>query len=419
MPVDLRGIRNVGDFYSQHYLDALLGSDLDAVIQRWTAEEKEGKGKAPYKALAALEQRFFKAAARAAGERDPAERLAVASDFHAHVLEALGYERRPDVEPVGEDAVVPVICSARLHGQPFLWIVEAPFAEDEEDAEPLAESPLPARLPAAAAGAPLAEGSWQELFDGALFRQDHPPRWVLLLAGADAFLIDRHKWPQGKYLHFELGSLLGLREPRALQALAGLLHRAVLLPASGQCLLDTLDENSHKHAFAVSTDLKLGAQRAIELVGNEAVHYLRHVAKEGVFGPGARPSSSPGPAPGPSAAAGGAAATDLDPAALKRRSTSGCRVRWSASRSWRCPYRSRCSSTRRRRDFTARSGPQARLHHALRSAGATSRRAQVRGSAPAVRFLSLLAPTRTNELVSFTIGTLDGPESSVNSARWT
>ena len=78
MPVDLRGIRNVGDFYSQHYLDALLGSDLDAVIQRWTAEEKEGKGKAPYKALAALEQRFFKAASRAAGERDPAERLAAA-----------------------------------------------------------------------------------------------------------------------------------------------------------------------------------------------------------------------------------------------------------------------------------------------------------------------------------------------------
>jgi hypothetical protein len=244
MATEVRGIRNVGDFYSQHYLDALLGSDLDATIKRWAADEKEGKRKAPFKQLASLEQRFFKATSRAAGESDVTERLTVASDFHAYVLEALGYERKPDVEPVGEDAVVPVLFSARVHSRPFLWIIESPFAKDEEDADPLEESPLPEQLPQSAEGATLAEGTWKELFDGALFRQDHPPRWVLLLAGSDAFLIDGHKWPQGKFLHFEIGSLLGLRDSKALQALAGLLHREVLVPDDGQCLLDTLDENS-------------------------------------------------------------------------------------------------------------------------------------------------------------------------------
>jgi hypothetical protein len=28
MPIDLSGIQNVGEFYSHHYLDALLESDL-------------------------------------------------------------------------------------------------------------------------------------------------------------------------------------------------------------------------------------------------------------------------------------------------------------------------------------------------------------------------------------------------------
>ena len=92
------------------------------------------------------------------------------------------------------------------------------------------------------------------------------------LAGPDVFLIDRDKWPLGQYLHFELGAMLGHRRPAALRAAAALLHREVLLPEDGRSLLDQLDEKSHKHAFAVSTDLKLGVQRAIELIGNEAVH---------------------------------------------------------------------------------------------------------------------------------------------------
>ncbi len=283
MALDLSGIHNVGEFYSHHYLDAVLEGDLKDQLKQWAQAEKEGGPKEPAKHLFGLANRYFTLRGKADGERSVVERWKLAREFHAHLLDALGYPYEPAAVPLESGAVVPVLCSISRGGQPFLWVVDAPFP-DGEDAEPLAERPLAEQLPTGAEGAELPEASWEELLDGELFRQETPPRWVLVLAGCDVFLIDRHKWPQGKYLHFELGELLGRRQTTALRATAALLHRSILAPDDGVCVHDTLDENSHKHAFAVSTDLKYGARRAIELIGNEAIRYRREVSHEGVFG---------------------------------------------------------------------------------------------------------------------------------------
>ena len=48
-------------------------------------------------------------------------------------------------------------------------------------------------------------------------------------------------------------------------------------------LLDSLDDNSHRHAFAVSADLKHALRESIELIGNEVIRYLREVRKERVY----------------------------------------------------------------------------------------------------------------------------------------
>ena len=53
-----------------------------------------------------------------------------------------------------------------------------------------------------------------------------------------------------------------------------LLHKDSLLPGSGAPYLDSLDDNSHKHAFGVSEDLKYALRESIELLGNEAMRYL-------------------------------------------------------------------------------------------------------------------------------------------------
>ncbi|ECU5858706.1 class I SAM-dependent DNA methyltransferase, partial [Salmonella enterica subsp. enterica serovar Derby] len=68
--------------------------------------------------------------------------------------------------------------------------------------------------------------------------------------------------------------ILSRRETDTLKATSVLLHKDSLLPGSGAPYLDSLDDNSHKHAFGVSEDLKYALRESIELLGNEAMRYL-------------------------------------------------------------------------------------------------------------------------------------------------
>ena len=289
MALDLTGIENV-EFYSGHYLNAVLEGDLKSVFDRWKQAKEESGQRLPQEALGGIAHRYFTAREKAAGERDPVERLRLAQGVHAHLLEALDYERAPGLQSLEGEEVIPVHLALERDGNPFLWVVDAPFPLEEDD-DPLASSPLPEQVGANDAGTHFPTSnesrtnpaSWREIFDERLFRVDRAPRWVLFLAGSEAVLVERHKWSQGRYLRFSLNELFGRRQAPALRAMAGLLHRDVLAPDAGLCLHDTLDENSHKHAFAVSGDLKHGVRRAVELIANEAVFYRREVQHLGVY----------------------------------------------------------------------------------------------------------------------------------------
>jgi len=88
-------------------------------------------------------------------------------------------------------------------------------------------------------------------------------------------LLDRSKWAQRRLLRFDFAVIF--KESRDVEAryFAALAARESVSPAEGSNLLDRLDESSHKHAFQVSTSLKYAVREAIELIGNEAVFYLR------------------------------------------------------------------------------------------------------------------------------------------------
>ena len=96
-------------------------------------------------------------------------------------------------------------------------------------------------------------------------------------------LLERGKWTHNRALRFDFDEILSRREDATLKATAALLHRESPLPESGQSLLDGLDENSHKHAFGVSEDLKHALRESIELIGNEAIRHLREVSKERLY----------------------------------------------------------------------------------------------------------------------------------------
>jgi len=300
----LPGISNANEFYSAHYLESVLSGDIKKVRERWAQEARAkveadptaelGTPDGAFRALRKPWQKLREAEFGISG--DPAERLRLQRQlFFQPLLDALGYPFSPRSEPVlngGEAYQIPLLAEVTTaKGEPWLWVVEC-FNPSDEACDPL-ELTIAARW--ACQVADITAGkvvlgmdgepgeTWEELISERVFGQEIPPRWLLAVSRDQLLLIDRQKWAASRLLRFELDTLLGENNPDAVLAAATLLHREHTCPSGGGTpYLDELDENSHKHAYEVSGDLKYALRKSIELLGNEAIHWRRSKG-EGVF----------------------------------------------------------------------------------------------------------------------------------------
>ncbi len=301
-PGVLAGISNENEFFSHHYLSELFQGDIRETVNRWNeAEAADSERTSPHKRLWALRKTHTQLLRRAQNARDHAAQLAHQREWHRELLGALGYDFRPANHRLEDGDEIPVLCTAGGQGpdgggtaagkaqrSPSL-LAFAAFAgnvgstEDPLTARPSAlqfhgEVPPPEDL---------LDENWEHIVTRRVFAQNRPPRWLLLLSFSQLVLIERGKWAHSRLLRFDFEEIMGRAqraEDATLKATAALLHRFSLLPDEGaQPLLDGLDENSHRHAFAVSTDLKYAMRESIELVGNEAIRYLREVSRERVY----------------------------------------------------------------------------------------------------------------------------------------
>jgi hypothetical protein len=297
----LPGISNANEFYSAHYLESVLAGDIKKVRERWTEQAKaqleadlaaglsNATASTPEAQFKALRKPWQQTREAEIGITDePAERLRLQRElFFQPLCDALGYPFAPHAEPVligGEAYQVPLLGEvSNAKGEPWLWVVEC-FNPSDEPADPL-ELTITTRwgcqIDDPSLGTVLTDGdgqgseTWEELISERFFGQEIPPRWVLAVSRDQLLLIDRQKWAASRLLRFELGTLLGENNPDALLAAATLLHREHTCPTGGGTpLLDELDENSHKHAYEVSSDLKYALRRSIELLGNEVVAFI-------------------------------------------------------------------------------------------------------------------------------------------------
>ncbi|RZM95754.1 class I SAM-dependent DNA methyltransferase [Escherichia sp. E4694] len=295
----LVGINNENEFYSNHYLGEVFTSDIRDVLEPWIAQEnaardaeraarEQGKDvepgyRAPWNQFNSLATEFFRKLAEHEKQRQIPQRLADQRNRWQPLLKALGYEITPQIQMLDDDTPLPVLARYNsTDGSPWLWIVEA-HDQEEGTLDPLALSLLTAQFPEDTdkhkrdSLRKKANGeyrSWQDLLSTAVFTQNEPPRFVLLLGNRQLLLLDRTKWAQNRLLRFDFEEILSRRETDTLKATAVLLHKDSLLPGSGAPYLDSLDDKSHKHAFGVSEDLKYALRESIELLGNEAMHYL-------------------------------------------------------------------------------------------------------------------------------------------------
>lgn len=293
----LVGISNENDFYSHHYLSEIFVGDIRGVLEGWQQKENEAreqerterekggnpvKGyRTPFEALRSYSGEYFRQLNQHKAAKSETKRLSDQRSRWSPVLHALGYELKPTSVLI-DGAELPVLSAYQdTQGQPLLWIVEA-HDKSGDDADPLSLPLLASQLEAVneesqkalkqnAQGEPL---TWQDLMSKKVFSAQEPPRWVLLLGNRQCLLLDRTKWAQNRLLRFDIEEILSRKEADTLKATAALLHKDSICPEQGQNLLDNLDESSHKHAFAVSEDLKYALRESIELLGDEAAKQL-------------------------------------------------------------------------------------------------------------------------------------------------
>ena len=299
------GITNENEFYSEHYLADIFQRDIGELLDEWQQAENAAREASegplpddqltPWNRLKRVAHAYNQQLSIVERQRDPNARVQGQRELVAELLAVFGYDYRPCRLPAGPEAEFPVLAEYRASdGHPLLWVVQAVNIEDPET-DPLATPILAEQLTSLhAAPAPKAMQSsdhtglvdWQTAISRFVFAQAHPPRWLLLVSTRQWLLIDRTKFAQGRVLRFDWVELFSRRETDTLKAACALLHSRSLADADGTSFLDQLEESAHKHAYAVSEDLKYALRECIELIGNEAAQYLVERArerKEGAF----------------------------------------------------------------------------------------------------------------------------------------
>ena len=288
MPTTFTGIQNENEFYSHHYLSEVFANDIQTTTASWreSAAESEGGQGAPDQALRALARPYLQFRQRFSRERRHQTRVGLQREWFRQILAALGYDFQPANHLLDDDTgdEVPVLHAVGIQQGTAQLLVLGAYDPDGEDEDPLSLRPHRAQYHGEVPPPePLLKETWNDIITRRIFGARHPARWVILLAPGQILLLERGKWTHNRLLRFVLDDILGRRETPTLHATAALLHRDCLLPTEGMSLHDSLDDNSHKHAFAVSNDLKYALRESIELIGNEAIWYLREVRKERVY----------------------------------------------------------------------------------------------------------------------------------------
>ncbi|HEC66157.1 MAG TPA: hypothetical protein ENI23_12775, partial [bacterium] len=282
MAIDLTGINNENEFYTNHYLSAFFENDVKDVLSRWQQCEEENI-RPPHTQIRTICKNYFSFTNSFEKEKSLEVRIEQQRQWLQLFLPILGYDLKPAFKNLDIGFDIPILYEAKKsNGAPDMWIIEGINLYGENQ-DPLSLSFCKEQFQAQEMSNDLLDITLDTVITKFVFGMAEPPRWIIVVNDSQVILLDRSKWNEKRILRFDLPEILGRKEDSTLKAMTALLHKESICPDDGIPLLDTLDENSHKHAFSVSEDLKYALREAIELIGNEAVFYLQEVRRKGVF----------------------------------------------------------------------------------------------------------------------------------------
>lgn len=281
MSIDLTGITNKNEYYTNHYFSTVFEENTSTTISNWNAAARDSEEiKTPWSLLRQNARQYYTAHDKFVRSSVNLQVLANIKALAGSYLKSLGYpEAKPEVVAVDDSLSVPVYLEmTKSNGAPSLWVLLSASKESDagimesfvfnaDDVDDDATGTLYKGV--------LGEMANEDLVTKILFGTAEPPRFIMLIGMNQIALIDRNKWNEKRYLQFELEEIFSRLENTTLQAMSVLLHKDSLCPDDGKVLLDELDEQSQKNASGVSQDLKYALRESIELLGNEVLYDMK------------------------------------------------------------------------------------------------------------------------------------------------
>ena len=236
MSMDLTGITNQNEYYTNHYFSSIFEENAAETISKWRAEAKDSEAiRTPWAKLREIGRLYYAAHEKSARARNETQVLPYIREMADGFLDALGYlEAAPSQEWIVPDqlAAYPYLQINKQNGTPLLWVMLSRTLEDNEGI--LNEYSFDAASVDTDRSVSTTSGiNNEELAERIFFSLDRPPRWLLIIGGIQIALLDRNKWNRKSFLCFELNDIFGRREESTLQAMAVLLHRTSLCPEEG------------------------------------------------------------------------------------------------------------------------------------------------------------------------------------------
>lgn len=113
-----------------------------------------------------------------------------------------------------------------------------------------------------------------------VFLSEHPPTFVVLIAGNMVVLAERESWPLGRFLAIDVALAAERNDTKARGELslvvASLAREHIERAADGTTWWQKTIEESREHAVKVSEDLREAIKESIEIIGNDVLDRYRH-----------------------------------------------------------------------------------------------------------------------------------------------
>jgi len=293
----IKFINNIGDYFSSNYFD----EDFPKKVLSKTGYAVDDV-KGFQKKISSTKDKYFKYKQLILeGRLRVKDKVTETHNFHSTMLKALGYDSEQteyeNLFHLDEKTVLPIRHKLYRGEQLHLMIMEMQplIKESEEEPDGLFEQSY--HIEEANNSTPPQKyhrSQWSNIFtvpDGLkispivinkavsqLFLLDahRRPKYILLCAGNTFYLLEQEKWFKGSYLEMNIEMLFDEASIKRdyYSLFYFLLSKETLAPQSEIVLMDQLDEDSHKSAFAVTQDLKEGVIHAVESIANETVSQL-------------------------------------------------------------------------------------------------------------------------------------------------